>query len=601
MNWNLLTLIVLLSICFCAACGTDDVNRTTRDAGQHEDVADTRDDVDADSDAGCVPQTCEQLGAECGTIDNGCGTPIGCGSCADGEACGQDDQANTCVCGGESAAELCSQEGIGCGEITVTDSCGVERTVDCGSCADDETCNSANVCECTGETEEVLCAREAAVECGEVTVTDACGNERTIYCGGCGSQERCAENNRCECAPYQCGGPFTSCGLNDDGCGGQIFCAEGCNQVLALGGHHTCLADSAGGMHCWGRNNDGQVGDASFDDRHSLTPVSGITDKVYALAAGEKHTCAHVAGQVYCWGDHKEKQIGEHSDDQNAPVAITGFGAQVSSLGSGNFHGCGTHNLSGLYCWGRNDFGQLGNGQATWREPDPLEVQFPTPAPSQLVKVDGGPLYTCALDDIGVLYCWGESTFGQVGTGQTADDPPSPIVVQGIDQAVVDFSAGGWFGSGSGSGAGYSSITGFTCAVLADGSVHCWGANIIGQLGIGTDDNYKPLPTQVAGLNSGAVQVSNGADHACALMDDGSVKCWGWNKWGQLGDGTNDHSNVPVDVTGLNGPAVELIAGGFHTCAALASGELQCWGKNSNGQLGDGTTVDRNVPVTVIP
>lgn len=594
---SILRVVCLLAlVSLVISCDTDAPNTSTRDAGQQPDAGT---DAKVDADTGCVPKTCAELGAECGSVDNGCGTMIGCGGCGEFETCGTGEDANICVCDRGTDAELCADGGAACGEVRLTDNCGFERTVDCGGCPDGQSCTDDNACQCDGESDEVLCSQLTGVECGEATVTDSCGVERTVYCGGCGTHEQCGDNNLCECAPYQCGGPFTGCGINDDGCGGEIVCAEGCNQVLALGGHHTCLTEADGGMRCWGRNHDGQVGDATFDDKSTPTAVSGIVDKVYALAAGEKHTCAHVAGQVFCWGDSHEKQIGDYSDDQNVPVAVGGIGTQVSSLGSGNFHACGTQQLSGLYCWGRNDFGELGIGQVTWREPTPLEVQFPDPAPGTIAKVDGGPLFTCALASSGELYCWGENTFGQVGNGDSYDDVPTPAKVQGVGQAIVDFSAGGWFGSGEGSGAGYSSITGFTCAVLADGSVKCWGANIIGQLGIGSDENYKLLPTQVVGLTSGAVQVTNGGDHACVLMDDGSVKCWGWNQWGQLGTGDNVASDVPVDVVGLDGPAVLIVAGGFHTCAVLESGEMQCWGKNSNGQLGDGTTSHSNVPVTV--
>jgi alpha-tubulin suppressor-like RCC1 family protein len=128
-----------------------------------------------------------------------------------------------------------------------------------------------------------------------------------------------------------------------------------------------------------------------------------------------------------------------------------------------------------------------------------------------------------------------------------------------------------------------------TCAVLADGTVRCWGENTFGQLGDGTTDNTRPLPVPVSGLSTAAVGLAAGRDHTCAVLADGSGRCWGGNAFGQIGDGTTTGRVLPMAVNGLTN-AVAIAAGGDHTCARLADGSVRCWGSNISGQLGDGDT-----------
>jgi alpha-tubulin suppressor-like RCC1 family protein len=137
-----------------------------------------------------------------------------------------------------------------------------------------------------------------------------------------------------------------------------------------------------------------------------------------------------------------------------------------------------------------------------------------------------------------------------------------------------------------------------TCAVTSDGAVVCWGWNVYGGLGDGTTtDRLTPVP--VVGLTSGAVAVTAGDYHACALTSGGAVQCWGGNQFGQLGDGTTTNRLTPVTVSGLTTGVVAVTAGDYHTCARTSGGAVQCWGANFNGRLGDGTTVDHPTPVAV--
>ncbi|MDP7003380.1 MAG: hypothetical protein QF911_07450, partial [Candidatus Thalassarchaeaceae archaeon] len=180
----------------------------------------------------------------------------------------------------------------------------------------------------------------------------------------------------------------------------------------------------------------------------------------------------------------------------------------------------------------------------------------------------------CAILDDGSVACWGYNGFGQLGDGTNTDrDTPTPTSSLGAGRTAVAISAGG----------------SHTCALLDNGSVACWGSNSGGQLGDGTVPGGSPAdsstPTQTSSLGAGrtAVAISAGDAHTCALLDDGSVSCWGRNSWGQLGDGTTGDRDTPTPTSslGANRTAVAISAGASHTCAILDDGSVSCWGSNS--------------------
>lgn len=212
--------------------------------------------------------------------------------------------------------------------------------------------------------------------------------------------------------------------------------------------------------------------------------------------------------------------------------------------------------------------------------PTPTPDPDPDPGPRRAVEMSGGRDHTCALMDDDTVQCWGSNTSGQLGTVTSGWTSGVPAEVEGLTGAVAI--ATGDF---------------HTCAVLDDGTAQCWGLNDYGQLGAVTDDSVSGVPVQVEGL-TGAVAISAGSYHSCALLDDGTAQCWGRNDSGQLGDGTDVGSNTSVVVSGLTG-VVEITSGEMHSCAALEDGSVRCWGNNQVGQLGDGATGNSNVPVVV--
>ena len=228
------------------------------------------------------------------------------------------------------------------------------------------------------------------------------------------------------------------------------------------------------------------------------------------------------------------------------------------------------------YCWGQNDWGELGDSSQ-------VDRTIPTiiPGLNGIIGIDNGEAHTCALNSQGGVVCWGHGWAGQLGDGISGHSF-TPVNVYGLSNGVIQISAG----------------ASYNCVVVDTGGVKCWGINDAGQLGNGTTD-WSSTPVDVIGLSSGVASVASGRNHTCAVIVNGSLKCWGSNWVGQLGDGTTNSSLFPVDVIGITN-AIAISVGIDHTCALTAIGAVKCWGANSEGELGDGTYTDRSIPVDVI-
>ncbi|GIV95657.1 MAG: hypothetical protein KatS3mg057_0314 [Herpetosiphonaceae bacterium] len=254
------------------------------------------------------------------------------------------------------------------------------------------------------------------------------------------------------------------------------------------------------------------------------------------------------------------------------------------ALSAGDAHTCALLADGTARCWGDNWYGQLGDGSTT-SSASPVVVGGATPL-TDIVALSAGGAHTCALLADGTARCWGDNWYGQLGDGSTTSSA-SPVVVGGATPLtnVLALSAG------------YA----HSCALVADGSARCWGANGAGQLGDGTTTS-SASPVVVGGATplTNVLALSAGSYHSCALLADGGVRCWGANWSGQLGDGSTTSSPSPVAVGGAT-PLTDIVAlsaGGEYSCALLADGGVRCWGRNDYGQLGDGTTTDSASPVS---
>jgi alpha-tubulin suppressor-like RCC1 family protein len=357
----------------------------------------------------------------------------------------------------------------------------------------------------------------------------------------------------------------------------QQFMTTGVSTPVSIagGGYHTCILMSDQSVRCFGENNWGQLGNGSFANSATPIAVSGMTTAV-VVGAGIEHSCALVAdGTVRCWGTNFVGQLGDGTFGSLSAVPKTVQGiANAASLAAGGFHNCALLSDRTVKCWGRNQDGQIGNGDST------TDVSPPQQAVAGLTSVAAiaaGGYHSCALLQDGTARCWGRNSRGQLGDG-TSVPSSTPVTVSGLTTGVA-LTAGLYH----------------TCALLRDGSVQCWGENSDGQ--IGSTLAFSSVPVTVSAI-SGAVAVSAGVFHTCALLSDGTARCWGQNANGQLGNGTTANSPNPVTVSGLTA-AIGIAGAGLHSCALMANRSAQCWGWNVYGQLGNGTTTDSTTPVAV--
>ncbi len=258
--------------------------------------------------------------------------------------------------------------------------------------------------------------------------------------------------------------------------------------------------------------------------------------------------------------------------------------SSVAAVAAGTFHTCALTSEGGVKCWGANGNGQLGDGTATDRN-TPVDAAGLT---GGVTAITTGELHTCALTTSGGVKCWGENGNGQLGDGTTTDRN-TPVDAAGLTGGVVAISAG----------------TIHTCALTTSGGVKCWGRMLTGPLsvqeqalGTGMARDLRSAK-DIEGLTTGVRAISAGTLHTCAVTTSGGVKCWGYNREGQLGNGTKTDSGTPVDVTGLTEGVLSISAGWKHTCAVTDGGALKCWGWNHGGQIGDGTETDRTTPAGV--
>lgn len=309
-------------------------------------------------------------------------------------------------------------------------------------------------------------------------------------------------------------------------------------------------------------------------------PVSRTT-----ISAGTGHACAiDSSNQLYCWGLNDFGQLGDGTETNRLlPTRVQGLDTSVRSVSVGAKHTCALLATGAIKCWGANEsfvfgpHGQLGNG-TTENSSLPVDVLGFT---SGARSVSCGAFHTCAVDLSGQAWCWGANFVGQLGNGSLVDSPVRQRV--SASSGVRHVSSGG----------------GHSCSIKSSGEVHCWGYNGDGAVGDGTTVS-RTVPTLVSSLGSSANEISAFFYHSCAVTNQGSLKCWGDNAFGQLGDGTFQDRLAPVQVSGLVTGVSKVAIGSDagHMCA-LSGSALVCWGLNDNAQLSN-DRVNRNAPLSVV-
>ena len=364
------------------------------------------------------------------------------------------------------------------------------------------------------------------------------------------------------CVPDSQGGGGSAPGGAGAGAGGMGG-AGGREIPVAVdvtsGRDHACARISDGRLFCWGSGSDGQLGNGQQVDLPVPEPVP--LEPVEAVEAGGGHTCAISEGTVWCWGLGTDGLLGNGSvANASTPQEVPGLAAAATI--SANFcvapfdYGVSCTSLDDetASCWGSNSYSQLGDG-STNASSTPVSVQL-----GNVAQVSSGGYWTCARLSNGGASCWGANTGGQLGDGTTTDSA-APVSVGGGNNKV-HISAG----------------NNHTCAILSDMTAACWGADNFGQIGDGSAGSGALLPAPVAAL-TGVADLSAGRDFTCAVLNDGSVRCWGRNEAGQLGVGAKDGDShpTPLQVNGL-AQATKVDAGGDFACAVTEDGRVFCWG-----------------------
>jgi alpha-tubulin suppressor-like RCC1 family protein len=373
--------------------------------------------------------------------------------------------------------------------------------------------------------------------------------------------------------------------------GSQVYSSEGFdefgnslgdetgNTTFSIGPNGTCTGTSC----------------TASDGAHTVTGAIRYT----AVSAGLTQTCAILAtGGLRCWGSNGQGELGRPDVDSAcgpssvacsaSPVDVSGL-TSVASVSAGPFYTCAATMDGAGKCWGSNYFRQFGYYMFT-SSAVPLDVPGLS---TGIADVSAPGIYqVCALTTGGGAKCLGNNSIGQLGDG-TTDSSLIPVNVSGLTSGAT----------------AVDSSQAFSCAHTSGGGVKCWGVEGSGQLGNGISNCncWSTTPVNPTGLTSGVAAVSTrGGISPCALTDAGGVKCWGENPFGELGNGTQTDSDVPVDVSGLSTGVVAISVGGAHACAVTSQGGVKCWGDNDHGQLGTTTgtcfiSPDYSPPCSTVP
>lgn len=478
--------------------------------------------------------------ASCGGACQPCSTPWNGSATCDGQMCGVSCNPGFHRCGDQ------------CLSNSSTQSCG----------------NSCSPCPAVVNGSATCDGFSCGVQCssGYAKCSGACVAESVTSCGAsCATCTQAPANASPDCADGACGFRCQP---------GYLRYGTGCVAATGVGvaAGFSCATVSGGGVRCWSSD------------------VTGLSSGVTAISGGDAHACAIRNGGAVCWGTNGSGQLGNGSyTASTSPVAVTALSSGVTSISAGSAHTCAV--AGGVVrCWGSGGDGRLGHGALTASN-TPVSVAIP----ATVTQVAAGGRHTCALTSTGDVYCWGLNLSAQLG----------------IDPATTRDCGTDFFDTECKSSPGkVTSISGavalaagseHSCAIVAGGNVKCWGGNrwnevTTAQCKRSYNDICLAPKDSLAGKVASAIVAGN--EHTCALVSGGAVWCWGYNDYGEIGNGTSGHYGAaPATAIASGAQAIASSAGARHNCALVSGGGVKCWGYNSGGQLGDGTRTNRTSPV----
>lgn len=412
-------------------------------------------------------------------------------------------------------------------------------------------------------------------------------------------------------------------------------CEADCTRTVGVfrfstGGSHTCAIDYEGQVRCFGENGFGQLGYGhTFNLGDVDTPVESdafvdVGGYATSVASGENHTCAlTLTGEVYCWGRNDRGQlgygndldIGDDPDETPASYGPVDVGAPAVRIATGRAHTCALLADGDLRCWGEGNRGQLGLGEGfagtVGQGKMPYLRPISTPpivwAEDQKTRaVFAAGDFSCVVNLTGDVHCWGGNDDGQLGLSSTAEvgieEHPSKSGAALLDSPISTVGLG----------------PSHACGITKTGRIRCWGGADYGQLGYGSTETYgddeAPFDGEVHVGGLTALSITAGNEFSCALLSDATVRCWGRSNEGQLGYGSTEtigDDEVPADWDEFGAikileHATSISSGRAHTCARTADARLHCWGRGAEGQLGYGSTQNvgddtADLPIGAVP
>jgi alpha-tubulin suppressor-like RCC1 family protein len=390
---------------------------------------------------------------------------------------------------------------------------------------------------------------------------------------------------------------------------------------ISLGGDHSCALLTTGVLKCWGANSNGQLGLGNTNDYGDTAsevgtglPAVNVNKTVKHISAGYNHTCAiRSDNTTVCWGNNSmgelgignTNSIGDGSNEMGSKLVAVNLGTSYATKLSGGLEfTCAILATGQVKCWGDNTYGQLGvdgvHGSTSGTMGTSLPaIDFGSGRTAKAIST--GRQHACAILDNDTVKCWGANTYGQLGTGDTTS-VVYPVIAT---NPVVDL--------GTGRTAKAIAVGSFhTCAILDNGTLKCWGYNVMGQLGTDSTNNLGDgageMGDALLPINLGVGRTATGIaaskrgdrDYTCAVLDNGKAKCWGANDMGQLGfspgvsvgDTAGEMAALGELSFGTGTTVTKFAMGSAHNCVILNTTNVKCFGHPNNGKLGYGNTND---------
>jgi alpha-tubulin suppressor-like RCC1 family protein len=367
---------------------------------------------------------------------------------------------------------------------------------------------------------------------------------------------------------------------------------EGREKTLIMGGRHTCVTMESGKTDCWGDNKFGQIGNSS-DALMIRSPSTidlnflPVNEHMKALSLAYQHSCILTnQDNIYCWGRNNFTQIGTGPEItfSSTPLLVDRgeipSGQQIERLYTGGGFNCILTNSNDAFCWGNNTGGELGNNDNSISlTPEPVAIDQSSLMPDEyFVDLGTGYRHSCGLTNKSKVYCWGDNEHGQIGQSAFSSDFFTPT--------EIDFSFLDANDNPAKLFSGYYS----NCVITKLNKTFCWGSNVNGEMGIGVVGGKYDTPTLLTSHSSPDnyfVSISLGFYYACGVTNSQNIYCWGRNSRGQLGDNSLVDKSIPtaIELDTATTKFKTVKAGDYHSCGITTKGLVYCWGDNREGQL----------------